>query len=61
MGDRRESSGETRELIDVTDLKSMIRWCSEFKCTDEELRFVVKHYGNVAKDIAAFFARCRYY
>ena len=54
MGDRRDSNRELPELIDVSDLKSMIRWCTEFKCTDEELRFVVKHYGNVAKDIAAF-------
>ena len=38
----------------------MIYWCTRLKCSDEELRFVVKHYGVVAKDIEAFFARCRY-
>ena len=50
----------TYENIDVGDPKSMIYWCTRLKCTDEELRFVVKHYGVVARDIEAFFARCRY-
>ena len=50
----------TDDIIDLADPKSMIYWCTRLKCSDEELRFVVKHYGVVAKDIEAFFARCRY-
>ena len=46
--------------IDVADPKSMIYWCTRLKCTDEELRFVVKHYGVKGTDVEAFFARCRY-
>jgi len=50
----------THEVIDVADPKNVIYWCTRLRCTDEELRFVVKHYGAKATDIEAFFARCRY-
>ena len=50
----------THDVIDVADPKNMIYWCTRLRCTDEELRFVVKHYGAKATDIEAFFARCRY-
>ena len=48
------------EIINVADPRSMIYWCTRLKCSDEELRFVVKHYGVIGKDIEAFFTRCRY-
>jgi hypothetical protein len=48
------------DVIDVSDPKTVIYWCTRLRCTDEELRFVVKHYGPNATDIEAFFARCRY-
>lgn len=63
MNERRReplSGPATDDIINVADPKSMIYWCTRLKCTDEELRFVVKHYGVAAKDIEAFFARCRY-
>jgi len=48
------------ERIDVNQHGELLRWCKKLKCTEEELRFVVKYYGVVAKDIQAFFERCRY-
>jgi hypothetical protein len=48
------------ERIDVNQHGELQRWCKKLKCTEEELRFVVKYYGVVAKDIQAFFERCRY-
>jgi uncharacterized protein DUF3606 len=50
----------TDDVIDVADPREMIYWCTKLRCTDEELRFVVKHYGAKAADVEAFFARCRY-
>lgn len=47
------------ERIDVDDHSELLWWCRRLRCTEEELRFVVKHYGPVAKEIEAFFERCR--
>ena len=48
------------ERIDVEGRAELLWWCKKLRCTEEELRFVVKHYGVFAKDVEAFFERCRY-
>ena len=48
------------ERVDVNDRAELQWWCKRLRCTEEELRFVVKHYGTDAREIEAFFARCRY-
>lgn len=54
-------SNQPAELgrIDVDSRSDVAWWCRKLQCTEEELRYVVKHYGADAKDVAAFFMACR--
>jgi len=45
--------------IDVDSRGDVAWWCRKLKCTEEELRYVVKRRGAAAKDVEAFFAGCR--
>ena len=45
--------------IDVDSPSNVAWWCRRLKCTEEELRYVVKRYGASAKEVEAFFANCR--
>ena len=47
-----------RPRIDVDSPSDIAWWCRKLKCTEEELRYVVKRYGTDAKDVESFFANC---
>jgi Protein of unknown function (DUF3606) len=47
------------DRIDVESPSDVAWWCRKLKCTEEELRYVVKRYGTAAKDVEGFFAGCR--
>jgi Protein of unknown function (DUF3606) len=49
----------TPDRIDVDSSSDVAWWCRKLKCTEEELRYVVKRRGAAAKDVEAFFAGCR--